>query len=176
MVNKLQVQNNARTEAVAGIFYPSDSGILKNRLLAYFEEARNFDRENKEKRLLRALIAPHAGYDYSGLIAASAYGRARGSEIETVFLIGQAHRAYFLGAAIDSHDYWQTPLGGLKLDKKKAGLLVEASPKIRFDPDAHAEEHTIEVQLPFLLSALKPGFKIVPILIGQEETEKENSE
>lgn len=115
---------------------------------------------------LVALIVPHAGYQYSGLTAAHAYKLLAQRSYETVVIIGPAHQAIVNGAAIDPADAYETPLGKVSVDKEVAEELVKSNPSIYYDAQVHAQEHSIEVQIPFLQAVLK-DFKIVPIVMGE---------
>jgi|Deesub1362A_J573_1020465.scaffolds.fasta_scaffold06210_1 hypothetical protein len=115
---------------------------------------------------LVALIVPHAGYQYSGFTAAHAYSLLAGRSYKTVVIVGPSHRAYVKGAAIDGVDAYETPLGKVPVDKEAARELIDYGSFIYFDSTAHAQEHSIEVQVPFLQVVLK-DFKIVPIAMGE---------
>ncbi len=117
-----------------------------------------------------ALIVPHAGYVYSGRVAAHAYALIRGAEIETVIILGVAHRHGFKGASIYPRGGYATPLGTVEVDEATAAALANAT-GYGFVAAAHREEHSIEVQVPFIQKVL-PGARIVPVLMGlpAEET------
>ncbi len=149
-----------RRPAVAGQFYPASSLELG---------------ENLEKLLAgdqlslprpRALLVPHAGYIFSGKVAAAAYRQLVGRNYQTVFLVGNSHFAYFSGIAIDANQAWETPLGQVEIDLAKAKKLTEISNAITFNSEVHSRDHSLEVQLPFLQKVLGKNFKIVPILVG----------
>ena len=149
-----------RNPAVAGTFYPASKTDLENTINTYYENVT--DRAPKD---VRAIIAPHAGYTYSGQAAAYAYKSIQGKE--TILLLAPSHHIYFQGASIANATHYKTPLGEIKLSEKtghikedldKAGLLYT-------EKDAHKKEHAIEVQLPFLQKTLQ-DFEIIPILIG----------
>jgi len=119
----------------------------------------------------KALIVPHAGYVYSGPIAASGYARltsARG-RIRRVFLLGPAHRVNFYGLAAPSNDYFSTPLGDVALDRDMIAKLV-TSPDVHVMDAAHVPEHSLEVHLPFLQVVLD-NFQLVPLLVGQTSSD-----
>ncbi len=113
---------------------------------------------------LTALIAPHAGYVYSGVVAAHAYRIVQGLDIDTVVILGVAHRVGFKGASIYPTGGYATPLGVAEVDEGMAAALAKAT-GFGFVPEAHKEEHSIEVQVPFIQKAL-PRSKIVPVLMG----------
>ena len=151
-----------RPPAVAGAFYPRDARVLQAEVEAYLAAAR----PGSEAAPPKAIIAPHAGYIYSGPIAASIYARLaplRG-RIRRVVLAGPAHRVYVAGAAIPSARAFGSPLGEVALD---AGLLaaLRALPFVEESDRAHALEHSLEVHLPFLQAVLGE-FSLVPILVG----------
>ena len=151
-----------RPPAVAGQFYPADAVVLRGQLDQLYAHAKSSATPGKVK----ALIAPHAGYIYSGQTAANAYQtvRARADEIERVILLGPAHRVAVSGLATSSADYFTTPLGDVALDREAIGR-IEAMPQVtRFDP-AHRQEHSLEVHLPFLQTLLG-SFTLVPLVVG----------
>jgi AmmeMemoRadiSam system protein B/AmmeMemoRadiSam system protein A len=112
------------------------------------------------------IVAPHAGYVYSGRTAAAAYALLRGTPIDTVIIIGPSHRFAFDGVSIWPDGGFETPLGLARVDKALAGEIAKASGS-RFRPEAFAEEHSVEVQVPFVQRAL-PGAAIVPIVMGAQ--------
>ena len=114
---------------------------------------------------LIALIAPHAGYPYSGSIAAHAFAHLKGSAIDTVILIGPSHYASFNGASVYARGGMRTPLGVVPINEKIARSLIDEKAGITLNAAAFDREHSLEVQLPFLQRTLK-DFTIVPILIG----------
>ncbi len=149
-----------RNPAVAGTFYPALKTDLENTINTYYENAKD-----SAPKGVRAIIAPHAGYTYSGQTAAYAYKGIQGKE--TILLLAPSHHIYFHGASIANVTHYKTPLGEIKLSEKtgsikedlnKAGLLYT-------EKDPHKKEHAIEVQLPFLQKTLR-DFEIIPILIG----------
>jgi AmmeMemoRadiSam system protein B len=120
----------------------------------------------------KALIVPHAGYIYSGPVAASAYARLRdaGSQIRRVVLLGPAHRLAFPGLALSSASAFATPLGAVELDPQ-AQESLRKFPTVQVLDPAHAQEHSLEVQLPFLQEVLD-DFHLVPILVGRATSEE----
>lgn len=156
----------SRRPAVAGLFYPREADALRAQVQALLAAA---DRAapTPEPALgpLKVLIVPHAGYVYSGPIAASAYRRLaplRGT-IERVVLIGPAHRVYVQAVAGAGCARFDTPLGSFEVDREFQG---RADPRlVRDSPQAHAPEHSLEVQLPFLFEVLGP-VRIVPLLVS----------
>ncbi|MCW9000430.1 MAG: AmmeMemoRadiSam system protein B, partial [Kangiellaceae bacterium] len=114
-----------------------------------------------------ALIVPHAGYVYSGEIAAHAYQQIANAphEISRIVLIGPSHRIYIQGLAAPSHDYFNTPVGELKIDTQTIASLTEF-PQVEFNDLAHQQEHSLEVQLPFIYHLMR-GVKLVPLVFGE---------
>jgi len=153
----------ARQPACAGLFYPGSADALRRELDRCFSAS---PAEPSAEPPL-ALIAPHAGYSYSGGIAARAYARVRGAGYELVVLLGPSHHVYFEGIRCASFPRWSSPLGDVAAADGESfrESFREAGP-FMVDDEAHAEEHSLEVQLPFLQSVLQPGFRILPLLVG----------
>lgn len=151
-----------RKPAVAGAFYPADKEELTRSINGFLDNAKKID---IDKRIL-AIITPHAGYVYSGQVAAYSYKQIQYKKINTAVIMCNSHTASFSGIAIDDSDAWQTPLGIVKVDKDLADKLVNSSPNIVYDSSVHKRDHTIEVQLPFLQTVLDGDLKIVPVLFG----------
>jgi MEMO1 family protein len=157
-----------RTPAVAGTFYPGDSAVLEAEVDALLTAARAAAvARPAPPRQPKVLVSPHAGYPYSGPVAASAYIRLAPwvDAIRRVVLVGPAHRAYVEGLVTCSAQAWVTPLGEVPVD----GWLrdrVGAHPSVHVDDAAHAGEHSLEVQLPFLQRVLR-HFTLLPLLAGR---------
>jgi MEMO1 family protein len=151
-----------RLPAVAGMFYPGSAEELGAEIDRMLSEAGAAGRAPAPK----AIIVPHAGYVYSGPIAASAYARlqpARG-RIQRVVLLGPAHRLPFRGAALPSVKAFRTPLGDIAIDRPAVDRL-RGLPQVEILDDAHAGEHSLEVHLPFLQRSLG-SFALLPIVVG----------
>ena len=166
-----------RPAAVAGTFYPGDPRTLAatvDRLLVAAALDTDTDSEadaDSGNIAPVAVIAPHAGYVYSGPVAASAYARIapwKGT-ITRVVVIGPAHRAYVTGLALSSADAFATPLGEIPVDRVAHEVLLR-HPGVGVDDHAHAAEHSLEVHLPFLQRALGDGWSLVPIVAGAADT------
>lgn len=149
-----------RRPAVAGLFYPERAGELRAAVEAAMPPGPSAGARPK------AIIAPHAGYVYSGAVAGSAYGRvvAGRGRIGRVVVLGPAHRAPETGVAASSAETFSTPLGPLRVDTAARDALVEAG-LAEVDDLAHAAEHSIEVQLPFLQVCLG-DVAVLPLAIG----------
>jgi hypothetical protein len=151
-----------RQPAVAGSFYPADPTELEASVNGYLEEVAAPRTDGPPK----ALIVPHAGYIYSGPVAASAFALLRDlrSAIERVVLLGPSHRAPLFGLAATEADAFLTPLGAVSVDQ--GGLReVLVLPQVKIDENAHAMEHSLEVQLPFLQRVLG-RFALAPLAVG----------
>ena len=152
---------SVRKAAVAGTFYPSDPQELKETIHGLYEKS------SDQPVFGKALIAPHAGYIYSGEIAASCYSplKKRAQEINKVVLLGPSHYVGFLGMAVPSVDYFETPLGKISIDDELRKQALDCEEVITYD-QAHMQEHSLEVHLPFLQESLN-GFSLLPVVVGE---------
>jgi len=150
-----------RESVVEGRFYPAERDGLENMINRFLNrvEKKQFEGE------LIGLIVPHAGYIFSGQVAAYAYKQLQNREFDTIILLGPSHYTMFYGVSVGKFDYYDTPMGKIQVDKELAKTLIEKDKKIKFLPAAHQREHSLEVQLPFLQTVLK-DFKILPIVMG----------
>lgn len=152
-----------RKPVVAGQFYPSDSATLRRSVVGMLDKAARIRLPGR----LVALIVPHAGYLYSGHVAAAAYKQMESQEdYERVFLIGSSHRASFEGASIYTEGNFISPLGTVTADTALGNRLVHEHTCFTASLVPHIHEHSLEVQLPFLQAALGDSFRLIPILIG----------
>ncbi|HUW00346.1 MAG TPA: AmmeMemoRadiSam system protein B [Gallionella sp.] len=158
--------SSVRPAAVAGMFYPADNRRLAHDVEQMLAGARQFDLAPK------ALIVPHAGYIYSGAIAATAYAALRpyAARIRRVVLLGPTHRVAVRGLALPGADAFETPLGLVMLDAPAATAIARL-PQVGVSAEAHALEHSLEVQLPFLQSVLS-DFKLLPLAVGMATAEE----
>jgi hypothetical protein len=147
-----------REPALAGTWYPGDPEILSRDVKGYLE---NVKKEKVEGEIV-ALISPHAGYMYSGGVAAYAYKLIEGRSFDTVVVVGPSHRFPFKGASLWDRGGFRTPLGVVPVDTELSKKLMEKRREIRFIPEAHSQENSLELQIPFLQTVLK-SFKLVPI-------------
>jgi AmmeMemoRadiSam system protein B len=150
-----------RPAAVAGSWYPGSRGALEREVDALLGEA-----QVPELPDVIAVISPHAGMMFSGGVAAHAYRAVQGRKYEVVALVGPSHYVGFDGVAIHSAGAFETPLGTLEVDDHAAAALMAATPLIRPHPSAHAREHSLEMQLPFLQRVVDA--RIVPMVIGYQ--------
>ncbi|WLQ14040.1 AmmeMemoRadiSam system protein B [Hahella aquimaris] len=156
---------SVRKPAVSGLFYPANAEDLSDTVSRYLATPASFDHNPK------AIIAPHAGYIYSGSIAGVAYSALRNSakRISKVVLLGPSHRVGFRGIAVPSSDEFSTPLGNIAIDAVNLGKLTLLPQVITLD-SAHAQEHSLEVHLPFLQQCLD-SFELTPLVIGDADAE-----
>jgi len=149
-----------REPAVSGMFYPDQPEVLSKDVKKYFESAK----KEKIDGEIVALVAPHAGYMYSGHVAAHAYKLIEGKNFDSVVVVAPSHRVDFKGASLYDRGGYRTPLGLVPVDLELSKRMMERWKGIRFLPEAHSQEHSLEVQIPFLQVVLK-SFKIIPIVM-----------
>lgn len=155
-------EGGSRPPVYAGLFYPADPVELREAVDSLLDRWECVD--TSESPI--AGIVPHAGYVYSGETAAAFYSLLRDQQYDVVVLIGPSHRTAFQGFSIFQGNSYLTPLGRVPVADDMALRLMESHHSAAFHPSAHEEEHSLEVQLPFLQRVLDPGFQIVPIVIG----------
>lgn len=149
-----------------GQFYPGSPKVLRDTVEGFLKKVE----QEKLPGDLIVLISPHAGYVYSGQVAAYAYRQLEGEDFDTVILLGPGHYVPVEGASIYTEGWWETPLGKVKVDSEIAQELIKKNQLFHFDEEAHRHEHSLEVQLPFLQSTLK-DFQIVPIVLNDSSEE-----
>lgn len=156
-----------RPAAIAGTFYPGDAAELDRTVTALLNAALNDAGSGNTASVPKAIIAPHAGHIYSGKAAADAYIRFAPARqtIKKVLLLGPCHRVAVQGLATTSADQWVTPLGRIPIDRA-AIETVSNLPFVDVHDGAHAQEHSLEVHLPFLQKLL-PSFSLIPFAVGQ---------
>lgn len=160
-------KTSVRQPAVAGLFYPGDAAELREITLRYLRQAPAIDLP-----AVKAAIVPHAGYIYSGPVAAAAYALVamQCRSIRRVVLIGPSHRVYLQGIAVPSADTFVTPLGEIPIDGELRALLLRRGGVIESDTP-HAMEHCLEVQLPFLQTILEE-FTLLPLVAGSASPQR----
>lgn len=165
-----ETMRTVRQPAVAGQFYPRDPDALSAAVAGYLKAAAKST--GTDRTTPKALIVPHAGYVYSGPIAASAYARLSGAAttITRVVLLGPAHGLAFKGLALTRADGFGTPLGIVPVDAD-AAARIEHLPQVVRLPAAHVGEHSLEVHLPFLQTLLR-SFSLVPLAVGAASAEE----
>jgi hypothetical protein len=149
-----------REPSVAGAFYPDKPEVLSRDVKRYLENAK---KEKSEGEIV-ALVSPHAGYMYSGQVAAHAYKCVEGRTFDSVVVVAPSHRALFKGASLYDRGGYRTPLGVVPIDTELSQKMMERRKEIQFLPEAHAQEHSLEVQIPFLQVVLK-SFRLIPIVM-----------
>ncbi len=155
-----------RPPAVAGAFYPEDASVLQRDIDDFLANAPPPDIKGE----IKALIAPHAGYIYSGQVAAFAYKALEGRSYSAIIVLAPSHYTSFSGASIYKGEGYQLPTGVVPIQQELSQRITEQSKLINFVPAAHAREHSLEVQLPFL-QRVQPGFQLVPMLMGGQDWE-----
>ena len=174
------MSTTVRPPAVAGLFYPADPTELAHVVDGDLAEAgrRRADHEGPGTGVPptaapKALVVPHAGYVYSGPIAAAGYVRLadRAAPIERVMLLGPAHRVALDGMAVPTVDGFATPLGIVPVDHEARRIALDGG-EVHLDDRAHADEHSLEVHLPFLQRVLGvEGWAVLPVVVGRASTD-----
>lgn len=158
--------STVRQPAVAGGFYPASPAELKRMIDGFLSNVP----KGEVKERIYALISPHAGYQFSGQVAAYSFKELEGRHFDTVIIIGPSHHVRLDGASVGDWNFYETPLGRVEVDRKMARKIREYSPKLSFLPSAHQREHSVEVEVPFLQMVLK-DFLIVPVVMGNPTQE-----
>jgi AmmeMemoRadiSam system protein B len=154
-----------RRSAVAGSFYPGNPQILKTTITGYLEEAKDHGLKN-----IKGLVSPHAGYVYSGQVAASSFKQVMNRDYESIFVIAPSHSEYFDFNSVFAGSAYETPMGNVKIDTERCLRLSNSpgySDYIKISGLGHRGEHSLEVQLPFLQTIFEK-FKIVPVVMGSQ--------
>jgi len=151
-----------REPVAAGVHYPADPDELRDQVRALLHATRNRLEPDRE---LKAVACPHARLGDSGAVAAEAFACMKGRRISTVVLVGPDHYIGFEGIAVYPEGFFATPLGNVEIDAELAALFLDSGPAVVAAPEAHAREHALEVQIPFL-QMVAPRAQIVPVLMG----------
>ncbi|MDY6861531.1 MAG: AmmeMemoRadiSam system protein B [Thermodesulfobacteriota bacterium] len=155
-----------RRSAVAGLFYPEEPHTLSSIIERYLQSVSSEDIKGE----IIGVISPHAGYIYSGGVAAHAYKLIKDRSYDIVVVIAPSHRVHFNGVSIYNQGGYETPLGIVPVDIVLANTLITKSRIISYVVEAHREEHSLEVQLPFLQKVLK-DFMLIPLVMGEQSYE-----
>lgn len=157
---------NVRPEAVAGAFYPNDAGELRSVVDRFISGSAEHASPAK------AYVLPHAGYEYSGAVAGTGYRllQSERGRVRRVILIGPSHYLAFRGIAVSDHDGFQTPLGIVPVDREAIDSVRDLPQVVELN-EAHRREHSLEVHLPFLQSALG-AFSVVPLVAGDADEQQ----
>jgi AmmeMemoRadiSam system protein B len=150
-----------RKPAVAGSFYPKDAYTLRAAVDGFMARVA----EPQVRGRIIGLMSPHAGYIFSGQVAAYAYREIKGRHYDTVVIIGPSHRVFLRGVSVGTWDAYETPLGRVPVNKDLVASLLDMQAFFSFSEGAHIREHSVETQLPFLQRALQ-DFDIVPLVMG----------
>ncbi len=156
--------NTVRKSVIAGSWYPGNPSILKKNIESFFESVPDLVLSGE----IVGLIAPHAGYVYSGQVAANAYKLIRGNKYDVVVVIGPSHRVSFNGVSVFSSGGYETPLGVVPVAEEFAQKIKNMSKVTADIPEAHRQEHSVEIQIPFLQVALGQ-FSFVPLVMGNQD-------
>ncbi len=152
-----------RPPVVQGMFYPENPSSLRSEVSRMLREAG----ERTVKGKVRGLVAPHAGYLYSGSTAARGYAQLQGDSYQVVAIISPSHHEYFDGVSVYSGDAYRTPLGQVPVHGQLREMLGQQCACVEISERGHREEHALEVQLPFLQQVLT-SFSVLPIVIGNQ--------
>lgn len=160
-----------RPPTVAGSFYPDNADTLKKWINDYLKQGKNADANTE----IFGLVVPHAGYVYSGWVAGLAYKQVEGKHYDDIIILAPSHTKAFKGASVFDGDAYVTPLGNVMVDKTLSSEIAHNNDLVKFSRNGHQwgtdrNEHSIEVQLPFL-QIVQPGVPIVPIVIGSQNNE-----
>jgi hypothetical protein len=158
------MDRDIRKSVIAGTWYPGDPSTLTGEIRSYLKKVP----EQAVGGPVVGLVSPHAGYVYSGQIAAHGYRLLEGRRYHAVVVIGPSHRVLFRGASVWPSGGYETPLGVVPIDSELAGAILGADPVLNSDRKPHAAEHSVEIQLPFLQVVLGT-FAFVPIVMGTQD-------
>jgi len=160
---KASIARPPRRPRVAGFFYPAEAKKLRNDLDIFYAQAKPVDIPG----VIFGIVAPHAGYVYSGQVAAEAYKQVQGRPYQFVIVIAPSHRDYLRGVSVYPGDYI-TPLGPVPVNADYCRKLTAASDRIILSELGHRDEHALEVQVPFLQTSLK-DFQLIPLVMGSQD-------
>ncbi|MDD3520889.1 MAG: AmmeMemoRadiSam system protein B [Actinomycetota bacterium] len=152
-----------RDSIVAGSFYSNDPYVLRLQIEDFLKNAENYNLKN-----IKAIICPHAGYIYSGQVAAFSYKQIEDKKYDSIIIIAPSHSEYFDFISIYDGDAYNTPLGKISIDKERCQQLADYDKNIKLSEHGHYNEHSIEVQLPFL-QYIYDEFKFIPVVIGAQD-------
>ncbi len=167
MASWLYADSNTKEPNVAGQFYPADPEDLSRQIDKFWKSTSR----KPHDQTIPVLIAPHAGYVYSGAVAVHSFKAAARGRYSTIILIGPSHFFDFEGISVWQKGLFRTPLGGIPVDQEFAEALIKSNPQFGFKPEVFSKEHSLEVELPFLQETFKDlkDFTIVPILMGRPD-------
>ena len=157
-----------RPSPIAGRWYPNDTEELRRTIRRYLA---NVERKAKQEEIV-SIIVPHAGYIYSGQVAAEAYARLKGVKFDTVVICSPFHAYHPADILTSAHDAYSTPLGNVRVDKKtieKLNVIFSGTGENDILPIAYDGEHSLEIQLPFLIDVIGVDFDLIPLMIRSHE-------
>lgn len=160
-----------RKAVFSGVFYPDNSVELHQTISSFFSR---FVPQIPFLYKPFAILVPHAGYRYSGQVAAAAFSSISKFSYKRIIILGLSHRFQFSGASIDQVDSYDTPFGAIPVDTAFVEMLQSESDVFSFVDQAHSNEHSIEVECPFIYFLFKDSIPIVPIIIGEISLESVN--
>lgn len=155
--------NTIKKSVIAGSWYPGNPSVLRRDIENFFNLVPELELEGE----IVGLISPHAGYVYSGQVAAHAYKLIRGKKYDAVIVVGPSHRVAFHGVSVFSRGGYETPLGIVPVAQDLAEKIRKLSSIVEDIPETHLQEHSLEIQLPFLQVALN-DFSFVPLMMGDQ--------
>ncbi len=167
---KATTKNTIRESAVAGQFYPADKNELESAIDNYLAEAEIAEEKGK---FLPILIVPHAGYEFSGAVAAASFKQVQEKDFDRIVILGRSHQNFFPEVLADANAKWQTPLGEIAVDREWIEKMREKYEFFDTDNFSHKFEHSLEVQVPFIQRIFSNEKKIVPLLAGDDDIEIE---
>jgi MEMO1 family protein len=156
--------SDVRPSPLAGRWYPANAEALTIMLDQYLDAAQPYAEDASNGQLV-GLLAPHAGLQYSGPVAAHAFTRLKNMSFDTVVVIGPMHHPLPGRVLTTAHSYFETPLGSIRVDRD---VLTEIGKTVHLTPAVNDPEHSIEIELPFLQRVLEPGFSLVPIMLRDQ--------
>jgi len=160
----MDMDKDIRKSVIAGTWYPGEPSALRGEIRRYLEKVP----PQSVGGPVAGVVSPHAGYAYSGQVAAYGYRLIEGKRYDAVVVIGPSHRVLFHGASVWPSGGYETPLGVVPVDGELAGAILAADPVMNSERKPHAAEHSVEIQLPFLQVALG-AFSFVPIVMGTQD-------
>lgn len=160
-----------RTPAVAGMFYPKEKNELKESIHDCIVHEHGVGESKMEFGKVYGVVCPHAGYMYSGPVASHSFQSISNQDFELAIIVGPNHWGIGCGVATMKDAVWQTPLGDVEVDSESAQQIHEISKLVEIDFFSHTRDHSIEVQVPMLQEFYKKPFKILPIILNDQEHE-----
>jgi hypothetical protein len=158
----MKPRSKVRSAVVSGQFYSDMPKVLRGDIEAFLDRA-----VSAPDPSVRGIIVPHAGYMYSGPVAAEAYRAIRGASVDTVVIVSFLHRVFIQGILVDDADFYETPLGRIPVERELCAAIRAEAPCFAEAVEGDLNEHSLEVQLPFLQFAIG-DFSVVPVYMGEQ--------